>query len=311
MVQLYPFIEPYLSGLLQVSDLHSIYWECSGNPEGLPILVLHGGPGGGSDPLYRRYFNPRKFKIIQFDQRGCGRSIPFDELQQNTTQDLVADIEILRSSLGIKNWHIFGGSWGSTLGLIYSIHYPISVLSLILRGIFLCRDSELQWFYQYGASEIFPEAYQEYSSFIPYNERSDLIKAFYTRLISENHLTRSEASKAWTLWEMSTSRLIPSKEYIEKAGDDKFSSAFARIECHYFINNIFLEDNYILQNINSIKDIPTFIVQGRYDVVCPVRSAWELHTSLNSSVLDVISNAGHSIEEDGIIDALVGYTDRL
>ena len=250
---IFPEIEPTEQGLLKVSSLHSIYWERSGNPNGIPILIIHGGPGGGSQPVYRRYCDPTIFKIIQFDQRGCGRSIPHSELHENTTKHLIEDIERLRQFLNIDSWHVFGGSWGSTLSLIYSIQYPQKVLSLTLRGIFLCRENELRWFYQKGASEIFPEEFDLYQSVIPEKERFDFIKAFYKRLTSDDSSERSTAAYAWTRWEMSTSNLLPKEFPIKKANNDNFSDSFARIECHYFINNIFLEENYILKNISLTK----------------------------------------------------------
>ena len=308
---IFPEIEPNEQGILKVSSLHSIYWERSGNPKGAPILILHGGPGGGSSPTYRRYFNPSIFNIVQFDQRGCGRSTPHSELKENSTNHLIEDIEKLRRFLRIETWHVFGGSWGSTLSLIYAIEYPEKVLSLTLRGIFLCRRNELSWFYQKGASEIFPEEFDLYQSVIPENERGDLINAFYKRLIGKDRSERAKAAYAWTRWEMNTSFLMPKEFSNIKASNDTFSDSFARIECHYFINNIFLEDNYILKNINKIKDIPLAIVQGRYDIVCPMRSAWDLKQSLPSSKLYVIDNAGHSMKEIGITNKLIELTNDL
>ena len=306
---LFPQIEPREKGFLRVSEIHTIYWERCGNPDGQKILVLHGGPGGGSQPRYRRYFNPEKFDIIQFDQRGCGRSTPFSELRQNTTNDLVEDIEKLRNKLKINYWHLFGGSWGSTLSIIYAIKNPSRVLSLTLRGIFLCRKFELLWFYQYGASEIFPEEFEEYISVIPTYERDNLIRSFYKYLTSSNSSLRSKAASAWTKWELSTSHLI--KKQIENDQLNSFSDAFARIECHYFINNIFLEDNFILKNIKNIESIPTKIIQGRYDIVCPVRSAWDLHKQLRKSQLIIVDDAGHSMSEEGISKKLVEVVKKL
>ena len=308
---LFPEIEPNEKGILKVSLLHSIYWERSGNPQGLSILVLHGGPGGGSSPAYRRYFDPKIFNIVQFDQRGCGRSTPHSELRENTTHHLIEDIEKLRQFLKIETWHVFGGSWGSTLSLIYAIQHPEKVLSLILRGVFLCRAHELSWFYQKGASEIFPEEFDHYQSLIPKDEKGDFIKAFYKRLTSDDISIRAKAAYAWTRWEMSTSNLIPKELSIKKAANDNFSDCFARIECHYFINNIFLEENYILSNISNIKNIPVSIVQGRYDIVCPMRSAWDLKKSLPSSKLFVIDSAGHSMKEVGITYKLIELTNDL
>ncbi len=308
---LYPEIEANEIGTLQVSDLHTISWERSGNPEGIPVVVIHGGPGGGSQPSYRRYFNPQKFDIIQFDQRGCGQSTPYAELVDNNTHASVSDMESLRKFLGHESWHVFGGSWGSTLSLIYSQKYPNRVLSLTLRGIFMCRKSELHWFYQEGASHIFPDAFEPYKQHIPVEEQSDLIAAYYRRLTSEDVQVRRAAAKQWTRWEMATSRLFPDPSYVEKAADLDFAVAFARIECHYFINAIFVEEAYILNHIETIKQIPTTIVQGRYDLVCPVRSAWELHKAMPNSNLIIVPDAGHSMGEVSIARHLVEATDLL
>jgi proline iminopeptidase len=297
--------------MLQVSSLHTIFWERSGNPEGEAVIVIHGGPGGGSQPAYRQYFNPEKFDIIQFDQRGCGKSTPYAELQENSTQNSVADIEALREHLGLDSWHVFGGSWGSTLALIYAQNHPSRAQSLILRGIFMCRKSELQWFYQRGASHVFPDAFEPYSQHIPPEERSDLITAYYQRLTHEDVEIRRAAAKEWTRWEMATSRLFPDPEYLEKAEDLDFAVAFARIECHYFINGIFVEDGHILNNAEKVKHIPTIIVQGRYDMVCPTVSAWELHKALPESKLVIVPDAGHSMGETSIARELVTATDNI
>ena len=304
---LFPEIDVREKGFLKVSEIHSIYWERSGNPYGKKILVLHGGPGGGSQPRYRRYFDPKEFDIIQFDQRGCGLSTPFSELRENTTNDLIEDIERLRIKFKIDNWHLFGGSWGSTLSLIYAIKHPTKVLSLTLRGIFLCRKFELLWFYQYGASEIFPEEYEKYIAVIPHYERNDLISSFYKYLTSENIEIRSKAAAAWTNWELATSHLIKKQFELRKDNFEanSFSDAFARIECHYFVNNIFLEDNFILKNIKIIESIPTKIIQGRYDIVCPVRSSWDLNKKLKNSELIIVDDAGHSMSEKGITLKLI------
>ena len=308
---LFPSIEPRENGFLQVSKIHSIYWERSGNPNGKKILVIHGGPGGGSQPRYRRYFNPEKFDIIQFDQRGCGYSRPFSELRENTTGDLVNDIEKLRVILKVDSWHLFGGSWGSTLALIYAIKNPSRVISLTLRGIFLCRKFELLWFYQYGASEIFPDEFEKYISVIPQDERKNLIASFYKYLTSNDIELRSKAAAAWTNWELSTSHLIKRDINVGKSKTNSFSDAFARIECHYFVNNIFLEDDFILKNIKTIEFIPTKIIQGRYDVVCPVRSAWDLRKKLINSELIIVDDAGHSMSEKGITIKLLDSIKRL
>ena len=302
---LYPSILPFNSGMLQVSDIHTLYYEEVGNPDAPTILFLHGGPGGGCNETYRQIFDPQKWRVVLFDQRGCGRSTPHAELKDNTTWDLVEDIEKLRSHLSIKNWAVFGGSWGSTLALSYAVTHPQKVNSLFLRGIFMLRDKELQWFYQKGAHRFFPEAWQKYVKVIPENERDDLITAYYKRLTSSQPDIVRKAAQAWAIWEGSTSKLIQDKELIEHHGEDSFAQAFARIECHYFINKgFFPKENYLLDQCHKIKHIPTLIVQGRYDMVCPLESAWELHQALPDSKLRIIEDAGHSVMEKGILNAL-------
>ena len=308
---LYPKIEAHTTGFLKVSHIHTIAWERSGNPDGIPVIVIHGGPGGGSQPSYRRYFDPAKFDIIQFDQRGCGRSTPYAELKDNNTQASVADLEMLREHLEIDNWHVFGGSWGSTLSLIYAQNHPSRVLTLVLRGIFMCRKSELHWFYQDGASHVFPDAFDSYRDHIPIEEQDDLISAYYSRLTSDDVEVRRAAAREWTRWEMATSRLFPDPEYLDKAEDLDFAVAFARIECHYFINAIFVEEAYILNQASVIQKIPTTIVQGRYDMVCPARSAWQLHKALPNSKLVMVADAGHSMGEVSIARELVVATDAI
>ena len=308
---LYPPIEPHTTGMLQVSDVHTIAWEQSGSADGVPVVVIHGGPGGGGQPSYRQYFDPAAFNIIQFDQRGCGKSTPYAELEGNNTQASVSDLEALRAHFGLEKWHVFGGSWGSTLSLIYAQHHPERVMSLVLRGIFMCRKSELHWFYQDGASHLFPDAFEPYRNHIPTEEQSDLISAYYKRLTSDDVEVRRAAAKEWTRWEMATSRLFPDPEYLEKADDLDFAVAFARIECHYFINGIFVEEGFILKRAKTIEHIPTVIVQGRYDVVCPPRSAWELHKAMPQSRLVMVPDAGHSMGEVSIARELVSATDAL
>ncbi len=311
MKQMYPEIEPYSTGFLKVSDLHTIYFEEAGNPKGKPVVFLHGGPGGGIISNYRRYFNPEKWRIILLDQRGCGQSKPFAELRENTTWDLVADIEKLRSHLSIAKWSVFGGSWGSTLALSYAIKSPDNVSELFLRGIFLLRKKEIDWFYQEGCSKIYPDAWEEYVKPIPMEERNDFVKAFYKRLTSEDSNIRKEAAKAWSVWEGSTSKLIPETDIVARFGEDEFADAFARIECHYFINKgFFTEDNFLLNNVDKIRHIPTVIVQGRYDVVCPAESAWDLHRAFPEAEFHLIADAGHSLSEKGITDALICATDK-
>jgi len=311
MKQMYPEIEPYSTGFLKVSDLHTIYFEEAGNPKGKPVVFLHGGPGGGIIGNYRRYFNPEKWRIILLDQRGCGQSKPFAELKENTTWDLVSDIEKLRNHLSVAKWAVFGGSWGSTLALSYAIKHPDSVTELFLRGIFLLRKKEIDWFYQDGCSKIYPDAWEEYVKPIPVEERNDFVQAYYKRLTSDDVNVRKAAAKAWSIWEGSTSKLIPDTDVVARFGEDEFADAFARIECHYFTNKgFFTEDNFLLNNVDKIRHIPTVIVQGRYDVVCPAESAWDLHRAFPEAEFYLIPDAGHSLSEKGITDALIRATDR-
>lgn len=312
MPGLYPEIEPFDTGRLSVDEVHEVYYEQSGSPDGKPVLFVHGGPGGGTNPTHRRYFDPRAYRIIVFDQRGCGRSTPHAELRDNTTWHLVGDMERLREHLGIDQWQLFGGSWGSTLCLAYAQTHPARVTELVLRGIFLLRREELLWYYQDGASRIFPDEFDKYLAPIPSAERGDMMAAYYKRLTSDDRAIRLQAAKAWSIWEASTSRLVPDHAYIDKAGDDTFAEAFARIECHYFVNNgFFEEDGQLLKNVGLIKHLPAVIVQGRYDVVCPTKSAWELHRAWPGSRLEIVPDAGHSALEQGIIDKLVEATSRF
>lgn len=312
MRELYPPRLPYNEGELKVSDLHTIHFEESGNPEGKPIVLLHGGPGGGCPPFYRQYFDPAKWRLVMFDQRGCGQSKPHAELQENTTWDLVNDIEKLREYLNIQQWVVFGGSWGSTLSLAYSQTHPDRCQGLILRGIFMLRPKEIRWFYQEGASYIFPDAWEEYVKPIPINERHDLLTAYYQRLTSPDAEIRLEAARAWSIWEGSTSKLFPDLNLKQRFGIDDFAEAFARIECHYFINNGFLDpEDKLLLNIDRIRNIPAVIVQGRYDVVCPMISAWELHRAWPEAELIVVADAGHSMSEPGIRTCLIEATDKF
>lgn len=309
---MFPPIEPYKTHRLEVSELHELYIEESGNPEGLPVVFLHGGPGGGTDPSYRRFFNPARYRIVLFDQRGCGQSTPFAELRENTTWDLVADIEAIRQFLHIPAWVVFGGSWGSTLALTYAINYPDRVRALILRGIFMLRHKELQWFYQEGASNIFPDVWEGFLAPIPEDERHDLGAAYYKRLTSEDPDVRREAAQAWSLWEGRTSKLQADPRVEQRYGNDQFAAAFARIECHYFINKGFFDnENYILDNVDKIRKIPGVIVQGRYDVVCPAVTAWELHKAWPEASFHMIPDAGHSVSESGIREKLLEATERF
>lgn len=309
---LYPAIEPFASGFLQVSPLHRLYYEQCGNPDGKPVVFLHGGPGAGCGPNSRRFFDPAHYHIILFDQRGCGRSTPHAELVENTTWELVADMERLRQHLGIDRWQVFGGSWGSTLALSYAQTHPQRVSELVLRGIFMLRRWELEWFYQKGCDAIFPDAWETYLAQIPEVERGDLISAYYRRLTSPDPAIRLSAAKAWSVWEASTSYLLQDAGQIQGNAVDEFALAFARIECHYFVHGGFFEaDDQLLRNASRLKDIPAVIVQGRYDVVCPTRSAWDLHRAWPEADLRIVADAGHSAFEPGITDELVRATDRF
>ena len=311
MAGLFPEIEPYDTGYLRVDELHSVYFEQCGNPEGKPALFVHGGPGGGANPVHRRFWDPADYRIVLFDQRGCGRSTPHAELQNNTTWDLVQDMERLREHLGIERWQLFGGSWGSTLSLTYAQQHPERVSDLVLRGIFLLRQREIDWYYQEGASRIFPEAWQEFLEPIPEDERGNLVDAYYRRLTSSDRAERIRAARAWSMWEGSTSRLVPDPGLIARTGDERFAEAFARIECHYFVNGGFFQnENQLLDNVGRIRHIPTVIVQGRYDVVCPAESAYELHRALPESTLEIAPQSGHSALESEITARLVAATGR-
>lgn len=309
---LYPQIEPYRVSQLKVSEIHTLHFEECGNPNGKPILFVHGGPGGGCGPEDRRYFNPELYRIILVDQRGAGRSTPSAELKENTTWDLVSDFEKIRNHLNISKWHVFGGSWGSTLALAYAIQHPNVVTALILRGIFLIRKQEIDWFYQAGAHMIFPDVWESYRDHIPEGEHSDFVKAYYLRLTHESPQVQLEAAKVWTKWEMATSRLFTPPELVQNLVTDDFAIKFARIECHYFTHGGFFEtDDWVLKNVNRIRNIPTFIVQGRYDVVCPAKTAWDLHRAFPEAEFMIVPDAGHSAREPGIARALVAATDRF
>lgn len=312
--QLYPPIEPYHSFNLNVDSIHSLYVEESGNPSGKPVIVLHGGPGGSAEPWYRQFFNPDKYRIIMFDQRGAGKSTPHASLIDNDTWHLVDDIEKIREECKVNGkWVVFGGSWGSTLALSYAETYPNRVEALILRGIFLCRRKELLWFYQEGASFLFPEAFSDYVSHIPETERGDIMSAYYRRLTLENdEKTRLECARAWSLWEMTTSRLYVDPNNLKKANDDdKFALSFARIECHYFVHGAFMKkDGQLLLDAHKLSEIPGTIVQGRYDVVCPATSAFELSLQWPKAELNIVPDAGHSMKEPGIMSLLLDACDK-
>ncbi len=309
---LYPEIEPFDQGFLQVSPLHTLYYEQSGNPQGKPVVFLHGGPGGGTNPKCRRFFDPAVYRIVLFDQRGCGQSTPHAELTDNTTWDLVADIERVRGHLGIDRWQVFGGSWGSTLALAYAQTHPGQVTEMVLRGIFMLRRQELEWFYQKGCDTLYPDAWETYLAAIPEAERGDLMSAYHRRLTSSDRTTRRDAARAWSVWEGATSFLWQDPSHIQSSGEDEFALAFARIECHYFVNGGFFEhDDQLLRNVDRIRHIPAVIVQGRYDVVCPIRSAWDLHRGWPEADLRIVQDAGHSAFEPGILHQLLEATDQF
>lgn len=307
----YPAIEPYATHRLKVSALHEIYIEESGNPKGKPAVFVHGGPGGGTEPWQRQFFDPAKYRIVLFDQRGCGKSTPFAELAENTTWDLVADMERIRALLGIEQWLVFGGSWGSTLGLAYAETHPRRVTALVLRGIFLLRRLEIDWFYQQGTNFLFPDLWEDYVNAIPEAERGDFVAAYYRRLTSPDAAVRAAAAKAWSTWEGATSKLLINTDMIARYGNDAFADAFARIECHYFTHRGWFDaDDQLLRDVHKIRHIPGVIVQGRYDVVCPMKSAWDLHRAWPEAQFVVVPDAGHAASEKGTLSALIEATDR-
>ena len=309
---LYPEIEPFDTGTLPVSDIHTLYYERCGNPEGRPAVFLHGGPGGGLEPEYRRYFDPEAYHVVLFDQRGAGRSTPHAELRENTTWDLVADMERLRERLGITSWVVLGGSWGSTLGLAYAETHPDRVDALILRGVFLGREHEIRWLYQEGASALFPDAWEGYLEPIPEVERDDLLAAYHRRLTGGSEAARLQAARAWSVWEASISKLRPDPDLVDHLSEPHQALALARLECHYLFNRCFLSaDSQLLDGVEAIAGIPGAIVNGRYDVVCPAGNAWALHRAWPAAQLELVPDAGHSGLEPGIVAALVAATDRL
>lgn len=311
MQPLYPSIKCNQSEYLAVDDCHQLYVEESGSATGIPVLFIHGGPGAGCSKEDRRFFDPEKYRIILFDQRGSGRSRPHAELQNNTTQDLIADIEKIREHLGIEQWVLFGGSWGSTLALLYAQAYPQSVLGMILRGIFLCREKDLYWFYQKGASHVFPDYWEKYIEPIPKDKRDDFIGAYYELLTSNNELAKMNAAKHWSLWEGRCATLRPNNDVLEAFSDPHLALSLARIEAHYFVNDAFIEENQILDNMHVLQEIPATIIHGRYDMVCPLDNAWSLQERWPSAQLQIIRDAGHASREPSILDALVKATDAM
>ncbi len=312
MRELYPPIEPFRTGRLRVSPLHELYWEESGRPDGTPVVFVHGGPGGGTGPDDRRYFDPAAYRIVLFDQRGAGRSTPHASLEENTTWDLVADMERLREHLEIDRWVVFGGSWGSTLSLAYAERHPARVRGLVLRGIFMLRPHEIRWFYQEGASFLFPDAWEDYLAPIPPGERGDLVAAYHRRLTGNDPAVLAEAARAWSTWEARTSKLREDPKLVERYANDRTADAFARIECHYMVNGgFFASPDELLDGVDRIRHIPARIVQGRYDVVCPITTAWDLHRRWPEAGFEVVPDAGHSATEVPTIDRLVTAADEF
>jgi proline iminopeptidase len=308
---LYPDIRPHVQHSLAVEPPHVLHVEECGNPDGLPVLFVHGGPGAGCEPYHRRFFDPDLYRIILFDQRGCGHSTPHAEIEGNTTPALVADMEAIRAHLGLDRWMLFGGSWGSTLSLAYAEAHPERVLGLILRGILLCRPHEIRWFYQEGASRLFPDYWEAYLEPIPETERSDLVRAYYSRLTSDDEVARMAAAKAWSLWEGRTASLLPREEVINHFADPFTALSLARIECHYFMHDSFLEPDQLLRDAHRLAGIPGIIVHGRYDAICPLENAWQLAHAWPDAELQIIPDAGHAASEPGIVDALVRATNSL
>jgi proline iminopeptidase len=310
--QLHPEIEPHRTGRLAVSALHEIYFEECGNPDGKPVVMVHGGPGGGSNATMRRFHDPSRYRIILFDQRGCGRSTPYACLEENTTWDLVADMERLRTHLGIARWQLCGGSWGSTLALAYAETHPEPVAELILRGIFMLRQAELKWFYQDGCSWIFPDAFEDYLRSIPLAERGDMISAYHRRLTSPDRAVQVEAARTWSIWEGTTLSLLHDPERVAKFGIPEYAVAFASIESHYFINKGFFDcDDQLIANVGKIRHISGVIIHGRYDVVTPLRSAWDLHRAWPEADLRIVPDSGHAMTEAGIVHEIVEAADRF
>ena len=309
---LYPDFEPFETGMLDVGDGHSLYWELSGNPDGKPVVFLHGGPGGGSSPKHRRQFNPKKYKILVFDQRGCGQSTPFASLEANTTWHLVEDIEKLRVEVAkVDKWQVFGGSWGSTLSLCYAQAYPERVTELVLRGIFLFHQNELDWLYKYGASELFPEGWADFTGLIPVDERGDLVAAYRRRLTAEDPAVQLAAAKAWSTWEGLTVTLLPDAEMLAEFTEDSRAIAIARIENHYMANKGWLEEGQLLRGAEKLRGIPGVIVQGRHDCCTPPSAAWKLKQAWPEVDLQIVPDGGHLYSEPGILDGLVRATDKF
>ncbi len=311
MKVLLPAIKNYAQHTLDVGKGHSLYVEESGSPEGIPVLFVHGGPGAGCTTDDRRYFDPERYRIIIFDQRGCGRSTPYGSLEHNTTKELIKDMEVIRKHLGVKKWMLFGGSWGATLSLLYAQKHPEHVSGMVLRGIFLARDSDLAWFYQDGANHVFPDFWQEFITPIPEEERDDFIQAFYSRLNGDDELARMNAAKHWSTWEGQCATLHPCKNVLERFTNTHTAMSLSLIETHFFVNKCFIEPNQILRDAYKLEGIPSIIVHGRYDMICPLDNAYLLHQAWPGSELHIIRDAGHSAAEPGITDALVNACEQM
>jgi len=311
MHPLYPSIKPYQTINLPVDEQHTLYIEESGNHEGIPVLFIHGGPGAGCSKEDRRFFDPEKYRIVLFDQRGSGRSTPHAELENNTTQDLIDDIERIRQHLAINQWVLFGGSWGSTLSLLYAQQHSSRVLGMVLRGIFLCRQQDIDWFYQQGASLVFPDYWQEFVDLIPASERGDMVSAYHKLLTGENELAKMNAAKHWSLWEGRCATLRPNPDVVDTFSNIHLALSLARIEAHYFVNKSFIAENQILDNMDALAGIPATIVHGRYDMICPLDNAVSIHRAWPDAELHIIREAGHASRDPGIVDALVRATDEM
>jgi proline iminopeptidase len=311
MADLYPDIAPYATHSFPVGGPHVLYVEECGSPDGLPVVFLHGGPGAGCEPVHRRFFDPTVYRIVLFDQRGCGRSRPHASLEDNTTWHLVEDIEFIRRQLGVEQWVVFGGSWGSTLALVYAETHPERVMGLILRGLFLCRPQEIDWFYQTGTRRLFPDAWSEFEAVIPSEERDDMVAAYYRRLTGDNELGRLRAARAWAVYEAKTACLSPNPTLVEQFGEAHRALSLARTEAHYFTHDCFLEPDQIVRDATRLADIPGAIVHGRYDVICPLDQVFELQAAWPAGVVQIIPEAGHAAGEDGIRQALVHATQDM
>ena len=311
MEKLFPPLRPSAEHHIPVDEPHQLYVEECGNPDGVPAVFVHGGPGAGCEDYHRRFFDPAVYRIILFDQRGCGRSTPHAALQANTTQSLVADMEYIREYLNIQQWLVFGGSWGSTLGLVYAQTYPERVLALVLRGIFLCRPRDIHWFYQEGASFLLPDLWEEFIHMVPECERHEIVRAYYRLLTAEDAVTQLKAARAWSLWEGRAATLLPNRAVTDHFGSNETALSLARIECHYFVHDSFLEPDQILRQAYRLEQIPGVIIHGRYDMVCPLEQAWQLHLAWPQAELKIIPDAGHSATEPGIVDALVSATNNF